>query len=631
MHIMIRAALCVVFSSLFAASPAPVLEPAATPVGAADVLAHLERTISWYRKLNAVERFPALANDVLRRETARRMSIHALQLAFDFARAQAALLTVDRPSAEPPVGSPVGRSGRSLEQVAARATERVARLEARIRELDSAVVKAAVRARPILIARRKQALAELELAEQIQGSAKGLVAFMDTVGAANNGLAGRIDQLERSVPDALRRPSPGAQSSPLRSDAASAPPFHPESAGIFGLATELFTLTRAKTDLKHAVEETEALLKSVAQLRAPLSGELRTSIRRSDEMAAASASDDPAQLAAGQREVEALIARFKRISAALTPLREERILVESSRGNLTEWQNELDARHSAVAGYLVMRASVLAFAIGALLVISELWRRMTFRYARDARRRRQFLVLRRIVVGCAIALVVVLGFLSEVGSLATYAGFLTAGLAVALQNPILSFVAYFFLIGRYGLRVGDRVTISGVTGDIIEIGLVRIYLMELTGPVTDLHPTGRVVAFSNAVLFQPAALFKQMPGTDYVWRTATLRLSPDCDAQLAESKLMAAVESVYDEYRESIEQQHAVFERSVDMKVSPPRPQGRVTFSETGLEFLVQYPAQLSRGPVIDERIRRALQAAMAQDPALALAPSGEPRLEASV
>jgi hypothetical protein len=85
---------------------------------------------------------------------------------------------------------------------------------------------------------------------------------------------------------------------------------------------------------------------------------------------------------------------------------------------------------------------------------------------------------------------VIFGFVREFGSLATYAGFVTAGVAVALQSPILSVVAYFFLIGRYGIRVGDRVTISGVTGDVIEIGFVRFTLMELAGTGPDLHSTG---------------------------------------------------------------------------------------------------------------------------------------------
>ena len=48
-------------------------------------------------------------------------------------------------------------------------------------------------------------------------------------------------------------------------------------------------------------------------------------------------------------------------------------------------------------------------------------------------------------------------------------------------EPLLLSVGYFFLIGKYGIRVGDRVQIGEVSGEIIELGLVRMYLMELAG------------------------------------------------------------------------------------------------------------------------------------------------------
>jgi len=41
--------------------------------------------------------------------------------------------------------------------------------------------------------------------------------------------------------------------------------------------------------------------------------------------------------------------------------------------------------------------------------------------------------------------------------------------------------AYFFIIGRYGVQVGDRMTITGVTGDVVEVDLLRFYLRELAG------------------------------------------------------------------------------------------------------------------------------------------------------
>jgi len=57
-------------------------------------------------------------------------------------------------------------------------------------------------------------------------------------------------------------------------------------------------------------------------------------------------------------------------------------------------------------------------------------------------------------MGFLIGVVVVMGFASEFSSLATFAGFVTAGIAVGLQAILLSAAAYFFVIGRYGISVG---------------------------------------------------------------------------------------------------------------------------------------------------------------------------------
>ena len=144
--------------------------------------------------------------------------------------------------------------------------------------------------------------------------------------------------------------------------------------------------------------------------------------------------------------------------------------------------------------------------------------------------------IRRIVIAVIVIFIITASVVQEFSSLATFAGLITAGVAVAscTQTVILSGVAYFFFIGRFGMRVGDRVTISGITGDVIEIGLFRIYLLELGGVKSDLHATGRVVVFSNSVLFAPTAFYKQMPGSDYIWHEVALTLAPDSDHILAE-------------------------------------------------------------------------------------------------
>jgi small-conductance mechanosensitive channel len=275
---------------------------------------------------------------------------------------------------------------------------------------------------------------------------------------------------------------------------------------------------------------------------------------------------------------------------------------------------------------LLLRLGTLAAVIFLIFVVSELWRRATFRYIRDPRRQRQIMVVRRITIGLIALIVILASVVHEFGSLATFAGLITAGIAVALQTVILSGVAYFFFIGRFGVRVGDRVTISGITGDVIEIGLFRIYLMELSGKQPDLQRTGRVVVFANSVLFQPSAFYKQLPGSDYIWHEIGLTLSPDSDLKLAENRLLGAVNSVFADYRDAVQEQHAQIARSLHVPISNPVPEGRLRFVDAGLEFVVRYPVDIRHASQIDDRITRELIKALSEEPKLQVV-SGTPKI----
>jgi small-conductance mechanosensitive channel len=104
----------------------------------------------------------------------------------------------------------------------------------------------------------------------------------------------------------------------------------------------------------------------------------------------------------------------------------------------------------------------------------------------------------------AIAVVALFSVASDLSSLATYFGLLSAGLLLALQNVILANLGSLVLLGKRGIRVGDRVQVSGITGDVINMGLLQFQLREF-----DVHEgrfTGHVATFSNSLVFVSPAI-----------------------------------------------------------------------------------------------------------------------------
>jgi small-conductance mechanosensitive channel len=529
--------------------------------------------------------------------------------------------------------SPQTGQSTNLQQAASRAKDRVNRIESRLQDTDASLRKAPARTRATLIARRSELQAELGLAKEVQSTIQRFVQFaglQESSGSRSDALTAEINQLGRSIPEMMAGQTTGTSAGPpaRNATAAFAQVFHPESVGIFPLFEELITLTRSRSRLKDAMRRTDGLARNIDRLRVPVASELKEGVHRSESLVTAANTSDLQQITTDRQEIERLSERFKQLSTAAIPLGEQGIMVGSTRAILLQMRDSLSQQYGATLRYLMLRLGVLAAAIGLVWIVSELWRSATFRFIADPRRRRQFLVLRRVVVIAAIGLVFVLSFVSEFGSLATYAGLLTAGIAVALQNVILAVVAYFFLIGRHGVRIGDRVTISGVTGNVVELGLVRIYLMELLGTGTELHPTGRIVVFSNSVIFQPSAMFKQLPDIDYVWHTVKLELTADSDFETAQKRLSSVVESVYQEYRQTIEQQHAAFERAVQLQLSAPRPECRLRFSESKLEVLVNYPVPLNGASHVDDNVMKQLYEQILKEPRLHLVSAGVPQLQ---
>jgi small-conductance mechanosensitive channel len=184
---------------------------------------------------------------------------------------------------------------------------------------------------------------------------------------------------------------------------------------------------------------------------------------------------------------------------------------------------------------------------------------------------------------------------------------------------ILAVVGYFMLIGKFGVHVGDRVQVSGVSGEVVEIGMIRLHIMELEGTGPDAEPTGRVAAFSNSVVFQPTAgLFRQVPGTDFLWHELTLTLVAESDYRAAEHRVRGAVDAAFKECLKDFERQRRQMETNLgSVFIEPLAPRVRFRFTTAGLEFFLRYPVELNRAAEMDERVTRELLDAIDQEPKL--------------
>lgn len=144
------------------------------------------------------------------------------------------------------------------------------------------------------------------------------------------------------------------------------------------------------------------------------------------------------------------------------------------------------------------------------------------------------------VIGYAIGLlglgIIVRTWMQGTGSIATYLGLVSAGLAVALQEPIANLFGFGFILWRRPFEVGDRIEIGPHTGDVVDERLFQFTLLEVGNWVQADQSTGRVIHIPNGWLFRYAiANFNR--GIDHIWNELTVTVTFESDWRLAKEVL----------------------------------------------------------------------------------------------
>ncbi len=107
-------------------------------------------------------------------------------------------------------------------------------------------------------------------------------------------------------------------------------------------------------------------------------------------------------------------------------------------------------------------------------------------------------------------------WINGVDSLTTYFGLLTAGLAVALQAPIVNLAGWAFIMWRRPFVVGDRIQIGEMRGDVVDVRIFLFTVMELGEWVNADQSTGRLVHIPNGQVFQ-VNIANYSQGFEYIW------------------------------------------------------------------------------------------------------------------
>jgi small-conductance mechanosensitive channel len=180
------------------------------------------------------------------------------------------------------------------------------------------------------------------------------------------------------------------------------------------------------------------------------------------------------------------------------------------------------------------------------VVLAMVVSRLLMRRADDALSRYYGRKVVRYVVAIVVLFVLAAVWRAFAGRVGVVLGFATAGVAFAMQEAIGALAGWFNIVSGRIFRVGDRIQMGGVRGDVIDITPLRTKVMEIGSAsagdswVRGRQYTGRIVAISNKATFTEP-VFNYSAAFEFIWEELSLPLAYGDDWDAAEAILQEEV------------------------------------------------------------------------------------------
>ncbi|EMA68271.1 MscS Mechanosensitive ion channel [Halorubrum aidingense JCM 13560] len=276
------------------------------------------------------------------------------------------------------------------------------------------------------------------------------------------------------------------------------------------------------------------------------------------------------------------------------------------------WPDLFGYAATLVVGRALLVVAVVSILYGSYLLVVGVVMRMTNK--RRAYNTRNVLRLAFGFIGTIATLAVVtenwLGLLFSLGIV----GF---AITFALQQPLLSLIAWVYITIKQPYGIGDRVRIDDAKGDVIGVDFLVTTLWEINGDlVTTNQPSGRVVTVPNSVVLSSNVVNFGGGGSPYVWNEVGVQVAYETDLDFAKAVMIEETTALVGEemaagiaaYRE------ALADTPVELEVHD-RPTVNVSQGESWVELRVRYLTHPRRGQRVKNRLYERILARFNEDP----------------
>jgi len=295
------------------------------------------------------------------------------------------------------------------------------------------------------------------------------------------------------------------------------------------------------------------------------------------------------------------------------------LLATEDEDSLANWVQVVSDSRARALNRLLKRLGSLLGILLAIFIVAYFVKKIPSRFVKEEKSAYYFRKLIGFVTWLIVILIVIFNAAGGIGSISAVIGLAGAGLAIALQDPIVSLVGWFLIIGKYGIRVGDRIEINGVKGDVIDVGMLRVAVTEVGNLLSGDQSTGRMVFFPNSFIFK-GHFFNYSTTNSFIWDEVHILVTYESPWKKALDIIVKIAEEVSRDVVEKARENQEKLARQFNVSLGNPEAYAYVNIADSGVDLVLRFLSEIKLRRTMRDRICREILEAFEKEKDIQLA-----------
>lgn len=189
----------------------------------------------------------------------------------------------------------------------------------------------------------------------------------------------------------------------------------------------------------------------------------------------------------------------------------------------------------------------------------------------------------KLIATSFLVVIIILTILQKTAASLYSVGIASLVLGFALQAPITSFIGWLYIIFRHPYQAGDRISIKGHRGDVVEISYLDTTIMECSGVyLGNDRRSGRLIKIPNSTILSQEVINYSGDQTPFIWNETAVQIAYTSDLKFVEECLLKVAQEDFEKQYPNLLETNTQWLPDVYYRVN--------TYS--WLEAVISYPSE---------------------------------------